>query len=122
MNKNLIRTFQGKLEMTQVVIKKFQNAINEEHNISYTLSWSQEVFRAAAAKEVFSEILRVLINNQSETLDLNYKLEDFVKERLITLAKSPKFSTSTTSNLIETFTLAAWADALDTINFSKQSE
>ncbi len=118
MIKTLIENFQKKLSLAKESIEKFKVAVNQEWNIAHTLEWSQPAFKAAAQAEVFAYILQSLLKASSDTPDESkyiHNFHTFIEHKLLSAATDPKFSTSVTSNLLDSYRTSAWAEALEVI-------
>lgn len=82
------------------------------------LVWSNETFCAVAAMDVAERIKAWLDTGATNALDKETALAAVVAEvkaELVRLARNPPFSSSPTSNLMDTYTAAAYADFLDRI-------
>lgn len=94
-------------------MKKFTDDLQYK-NAVYAFEWSHSVMNAAAAREVALYIKNCLKAVPDET-DL-WALRESVNDRVISSAKYPKFSTSPTSNLMEQFKTAAFAEWASLLN------
>jgi hypothetical protein len=86
-------------------VEKFANELRK--NPTYALSWSKGLFEMTAKAEVARQMIHWF--NQGGTF--SGWVEEATKEAL-RKARSPSMSTSPTSNLMETYIAAAWADAV----------
>jgi hypothetical protein len=93
------------IEQEKVAVAKFAKEVQE--NPSYALSWSKGLFELTAKAAVAKEMTYWF------TLGGTYEgwVENAQSEAL-RKARSPAMSTSPTSNLMDTYIAAAWADAV----------
>jgi alanyl-tRNA synthetase len=86
-------------------VEKFANELRK--NPTYALSWSKGLFEMTAKAAVARQMIHWF--NHGGTY--SGWVEEATKEAL-RKARSPSMSTSPTSNLMETYIAAAWADAV----------
>lgn len=101
-----LRRAVAKIEREKTEIAKFAKDVQE--NPSYALSWSKGLFEVAANAKVARQMIYWF--EQGGTYE--GWVEEARKEAL-RMARSPSMSTSPTSNLMDSYTAAAWADAAD---------
>lgn len=75
-------------------------------NPAYSLSWADETFKAAAAKEKYTMLLNTLNQNESITAS---SMVEWVTEDVVFKAGGREHSTSPCSNMIERYRLAVLA-------------
>lgn len=110
----LVKRFQWKLEQAQSDILEFVGKV--QHDAAYALSWSNSVFSVAAKERVYKQVL----NSINEGTDVDTIIGG-VTDRVLHKAKYPAQSTSPTSNLIEQYELAAWAEVLSDLQSYKET-
>lgn len=112
----LVTRFQNKLNRAQSEVADFVGKV--QHDAAYVLSWSNSVFQAAAKERVYKQLIAFVMDEAEDISDLFNEdinvdnLFSFVTDRVLHKAKYPAQSTSPTSNLIEQYELAAWAEVL----------
>lgn len=75
---------------------------------SYALQWSQNTFAVVAKQRVFDIARALVLTGYSQERVL---LE--ARRRLMENARAPRFSTSVASNLLDQYTVAAWAQVVE---------
>lgn len=117
----LTKRFQRKLDEAQSEIAVFVGKV--QHDAAYALSWSNSVFHAAAKERVYKQVIASIKDSVSEDGELDLSnIIGMVTDRVLHKAKYPAQSTSPTSNLIEQYELATWADILSDLNSLKDIE
>ena len=117
----LTKRFQRKLDEAQSEIAVFVGKV--QHDAAYALSWSNSVFQAAAKERVYKQVIASIKDSVSEDGELDLSnIIGMVTDRVLHKAKYPAQSTSPTSNLIEQYELATWADILSDLNSLKDIE
>jgi len=117
----LTKRFQRKLDEAQSEVAAFVGKV--QHDAAYALSWSNSVFHAAAKERVYKQVIVSIENSVSEDGELDLSnIIGMVTDRVLHKAKYPAQSTSPTSNLIEQYELATWADILSDLNSLKDIE
>jgi len=93
------------IEQEKTSLEKFAKEVQETP--SYALSWSKSLFEVVGKATVAKEMVKWFENGATyEGWVENAQSEALRK------ARSPAMSTSPTSNLMETYIAAAWADAV----------
>jgi hypothetical protein len=100
----LIRRALGAIEREEKKLKDFAKSMSE--NPLYALSWSKDVFETSAKAAVAKELLRAF--EMGATFE---EWQEEARRNAMRLARNPSMSTSPTSNLVDTYVCAAWADA-----------
>jgi len=95
-------------ESCQATIDKFAADLIKDP--SHTLSWGDKAFQAAARLRVAKEIIHHFAGNATVQ-----QVREYVMDQVLHSAKYPPSSTSPTSNLMEQYTLAAYAEAVQTL-------
>ena len=117
----LTKRFQRKLDEAQSEVAAFVGKV--QHDAAYALSWSNSVFQAAAKERVYKQVIASIKDSVSEDGELDLSnIIVMVTDRVLHKAKYPAQSTSPTSNLIEQYELATWADILSDLNSLKDIE
>ena len=117
----LTKRFQRKLDEAQSEVAAFVGKV--QHDAAYALSWSNSVFQAAAKERVYKQVIASIKDSVSEDGELDLSnIIGMVTDRVLHKAKYPAQSTSPTSNLIEQYELATWADILSDLNSLKDIE
>ena len=107
----LVTRFQNKLNSARSEVAEFVGKF--QHDAAYALTWSNSVFQAAAKERVYKQFIAFVTD---EPEDINFdNLISFVTDHVLHKAKYPAQSTSPTSNLIEQYELAAWAEVLSAL-------
>ena len=105
MSEKLIGKYQRRLEVTLGSIEKFKAELDRDP--AYALTWGTGVFQAAAEIRVVKQVIGAF-ENGGKVEDVRSILLDHVLHR----SKYPPHSTSPTSNLLEQYELAAYAEIL----------
>jgi hypothetical protein len=100
----LLRRAMGEIEREERKLKDFANSMSE--NPLYALSWSKDVFSVCAKAAVAKELLKAF--EMGATFE---EWQEEARRNAMRLARNPSMSTSPTSNLVDTYICAAWADA-----------
>lgn len=109
-NQRLLFRFNSQAESCQARLDKFTAKFAEDP--AYALSWGTEAFQAAASLRVLKQVIGAL--NEEGTLD---NIRSTLTDRVMHKAKYPPQSTSPTSNLIEQYELAAYAEILSDLQY-----
>lgn len=102
----LIRRAIGEIEREKLKLESFTKSMSE--NPTYALSWSKDVFAAAARGAVARELINAFA--AGATLE---EWKEEARRNALRMARNPAMSTSPTSNLMDTYLGAAWADAAE---------
>jgi hypothetical protein len=100
----LLRRAVSVIEQEKVAVTNFAKEVQE--NPIYALSWSKGLFEVTAKAKVAREMIF--------WFEAGRTYEGWIvnaQEEALRMARSPAMSTSPTSNLMETYIAAAWADA-----------
>lgn len=107
--------FERDRESARDELSKFKVAF--EKDAAYALSWGTSVFIAAGKERVCDQLIQFMDGNASaDPTVLLANMTDLVLSKVLYRAKYPPQSTSPTSNLMEQYEMAAWAEALATLN------
>lgn len=102
----LIRRALGAIEREETKLKDFAKSMLE--NPLYALSWSKDVFAVSANAAVAKELLKAFA--AGATLE---EWKEEARRNALRMARNPSMSTSPTSNLVDAYLGAAWAEAAD---------
>jgi hypothetical protein len=112
MTQQLQQRLQRKIDLCAGSIEKFKLELDKDP--AHALSWSNGVFSKAAEHRV----LKIVLSNlESDSTIENVK--SYLMECVLHRSKYPAQSTSPTSNLIEQYELAAYAELLSELQFYK---
>jgi hypothetical protein len=114
----MIRRADCKIEQGDEAIKKFALDL-QGNNPTYALEWSHGVMNATAARDVAIDIKKAIESIGTGTYTM-WSLRDVVTDKVISSARHPSFSTSPTSNLMDQFRNAAFADWVGLLNDAVQ--
>jgi hypothetical protein len=104
----LMSRYESDIRSREAKIKEFAEAVQKDP--AYTLSWSQDVFAAAAEIKILKQVVAYLNHEVIYTaVDPVSNLIDMLTDKVISGAKYPSFSSSTTSNLISQYETASAA-------------
>lgn len=95
----------------QAVLDKF--AKDFAYDPTYALSWSNSVFQAAARVKVAKELATAFENPDVDVV----RARAYLTDRVLNRARYPAQSTSPTANLMEQYESAAYAEALEVLNY-----
>jgi hypothetical protein len=110
----LMSRYESDIRSNEEKIAKFAEAVQLDP--SYTLSWSQDIFAAAAEIKILNQVRDYLnheVDHPSNAPVSN--LIDMLTDKVIHGAKYPSFSSSTTSNLISQYETASAAMILSNL-------
>lgn len=109
--KELVNRFNEIAKSNQTVLDKF--TVDFAKNPAYALGWSNDVFRAAARVKIAQDLAKAF-ENEGVTV---VKIRALLSDRIVQRAKYPPQSTSPVSNLMEEYETAAYAEALEVLNY-----
>jgi hypothetical protein len=110
----LLARYESDISSKEAKIKEFAEAVQKDP--AYTLSWSQDVFAAAAEIRILKQVVDYLnheVDHPSNAPVSN--LIDMLTDKVIHGAMYPSFSSSTTCNLISQYETAAAAMILSNL-------
>lgn len=105
----IIDELERRIKVLWEMIAKFENEVNA--NPSHALKWAQSTFEVAAKLEVSQHLLELFEGGKEYD-----KIRKIIKDRIMNKAANPAFSTSVTSNLMDTCLTAAYAYEFDSFN------
>lgn len=107
--------FERDRESAQHEISRFKVAFDKDPR--YALSWGTSVFIAVAKVRACDWVCGYMHNNAHvDPVEHITNMTDLIMDRILYSAKYPPQSTSPTSNLMEQYEMAAWAEALAILN------
>lgn len=123
----LVATLLVKLDKERDVIASFIKNLNDDP--ANALEWSKNCFAAAARLKIYGQAYRAITKDDGtpelhrtrvdgssfNTLD---NLAEFSQKEVNSKARSPSYSSSPTTNLMEQEYLAAWSNILEMIMWS----
>lgn len=107
---SLLSKYQRQIDSKYHILDKFKESFDKDP--AYALSWGNEVFREAAELRVLKRIVVELQNDC--TIDA---IRSTLLNLVLNKSKYPPQSTSPTSNLIEQYELAAYANILSDLEY-----
>jgi hypothetical protein len=111
----LLSKFVRERDSAQEELAKFQEAFQKD--AAHALSWGTSVFVAAGKERVYNQLIQFMNGNESaDPAAVLSNMTDLVLDKVLHRAKYPPQSTSPTSNLMEQYEMAAWANVLTTLN------
>lgn len=110
----LLSKFVRERESAQEELAKFQEAFQKD--AAHALSWGTSVFVAAGKERVYNQLIQFMDTTRHDPAVVLANMADLVLDRVLHRAKYPPQSTSPTSNLMEQYEMAAWANVLTTLN------
>jgi hypothetical protein len=110
MSAKALKKFTAISEQARAQIDKFKVELDKDP--AYALSWGNDVFKNAARLKVAG----MLVNAFSDTCTVEQARETLL-DRVMNKARYPAQSTSPTSNLMEQYEAAAYAEALDELKY-----
>ena len=110
----LLSRYESDIRSGEAKIKEFAEAVQKDP--AYTLSWSQDVFAAAAEIKILKQVRDYLIHEVDYAVDAPVSnLIDMLTSKVINGAMYPSFSSSITSNLISKYETASAALILNNL-------
>lgn len=103
----LHKALEKEIARQNLVIDKFHASFRAAP--AYAFGWSQSAFEAAAKVAVYTQIKEAIEGKKATEAHIL----EHARRELEQGAANPKFSTSTTSNLIEQYKTSAWAAFLE---------
>ena len=107
-----LERFESRVDMFQARLVKFKQRLAEDP--SYAFSWADDAFEAAAQLQVSLSIVNELKDGREVKL-----LSEYILSMITGKSKRVASSSSACSNLMDQYTLAAYADAYDIFRYMK---
>ena len=111
MTAQALKKFTAIAEQAQKQIDKFKAELDKDP--AYALSWGLNVFQNAARLKVAKMLVYAFTEREGETVCTLEEARETLLTRVMNKARYPAQSTSPTSNLMEQYEAAAYAEALD---------
>jgi hypothetical protein len=115
MSDRALKKFTAIAEQAQTQIDKFRSELDKDP--AYALSWGLTAFQAAARLKVASMLVYAFTPREGETAYTIKQARETLMDRVMSKARYPAQSTSPTSNLMEQYEAAAFAEALDELKY-----
>jgi hypothetical protein len=115
MTAQALKKFTAIAEQAQKQIDKFKAELNKDP--AYALSWGLSTFQNAARLKVASMLVYSFTEREGETVCTLEEARETLLTRVMNKARYPAQSTSPTSNLMEQYEAAAYAEALDELKY-----
>jgi len=112
-----LKKFTSIAAQAQTQIDKFKAALDKDP--AHALSWGTGVFQAAATLKVAHMLVYAFTEREGEVMCTIEQARDTLLDRVMQKARYPAQSTSPTSNLMEQYEAAAYAEALDELKWMK---
>jgi hypothetical protein len=111
MTAQALKKFTAIAEQAQLQIDKFKAELDKDP--AYALSWGLGAFQSAARLKIANMLVYAFTPREGETVCTIAQARDTLMDRVMNKARYPAQSTSPTSNLMEQYEAAAYAEALD---------
>jgi len=105
------RKLKTMMEHCENQVQKFEKNLKKDPR--YAFEWSETAMKCAAAESVYRHVYMALTEDNPTDL---VKMREYAIRETTRMARSPESSTSTTSNLMDRFELAAWAEVFEMID------
>jgi hypothetical protein len=115
MSEKAIKKFTAIVEQAQANIDKFKAALDKDP--AHALSWGLDAFQNAARLKVASMLVYAFTPREGVSASTIQEAREFLMDRVMNKARYPAQSTSPTSNLMEQYEAAAYAEALDELRY-----
>lgn len=108
----LIKRLESQMNTIQQSLDKFM--VDFHSDPSHALSWGNSTFQAAASLKVLKMVHAALTHSTPCSIQA---VKETLMDRVLHKSKYPPQSTSPTSNLIEQYELAAYAELLSDLRY-----
>jgi len=115
MSAKALKKFTAQAEQAQAQIDKFQAELSKDP--AYALSWGLTAFQAAARLKVANMLVEAFTPREGAHEYTVANAVGHLTDRVMGLARYPAQSSSPTSNLMEQYEAAAFAEALDELKY-----
>jgi hypothetical protein len=115
MSAKALKKFTAMAEAAQTQIDKFKVELDKDP--AYALSWGNGVFQSAARLKVAQMLVYGFTPKEGSPVYTVEQAVGFLTDRVMNKARYPAQSTSPTSNLMEQYEAAAYAEALDELRY-----
>ena len=120
MSDRVLKKFTTQAEQAQAQIDKFRVELDKDP--AYALSWGLTAFQAAARLKVANMLVEAFSPREGAHEYTVANAVSHLTDRVMGLARYPAQSTSPTSNLMEQYEAAAYAEALDELKYMASPE
>jgi hypothetical protein len=117
MSAQALKKFTAIAEQAQAQIDKFKLELNEDP--AHALTWGLDAFQNAARLRVAQMLVYGFTVKEGSPVYTVDQAVEFLTDRILNKARYPAQSTSPTSNLMEQYEAAAYAEALDELRYMK---
>jgi hypothetical protein len=118
MSAQALKKFTAIAEQARAKIDKFQAEFSKDP--AHALTWSNGVFQSAARLKIANMLVYAFTPREGETAYTIKQARDTLLDRVLNKARYPAQSTSPTSNLMEQYEAAAYAEALDELKYMSE--
>jgi hypothetical protein len=115
MSAQALKKFTAQAEQAQAKIDKFQAELSKDP--AHALTWSNGVFQSAARLKVANMLVEAFSPREGAHEYTVANAVSHLTDRVMGMARYPAQSTSPTSNLMEQYEAAAFAEALDELKY-----
>jgi len=115
MSAKALKKFTAVAEQAQAQIDKFKADLDKDP--AHALSWGLDAFHNAARLKVASMLVYGFTPKEGSPVYTVEQAVEFLTDRVMSKARYPAQSTSPTSNLMEQYEAAAYAEALDELRY-----
>ena len=112
-----LKKFTAMAQAAQEQCDKFAESFAKDP--AHALSWGNSVFQSAARLKVANMLVYAFTEREGDTVCTLEQARDTLLDRVMNKARYPAQSTSPTSNLMEQFEAAAYAEALEEMKYMK---
>ena len=110
-----LKRFTSMAEQAKAKCDKFAESFAKDP--AYALSWGNDAFSNAARLKVANMLVYAFTEREGETVCTIEQARETLLDRVMNKARYPAQSTSPTSNLMEQYEAAAYAEALDELKY-----
>jgi hypothetical protein len=118
MSAKALKKFTAQAEQAQAQIDKFQAELSKDP--AYALSWGLTAFQSAARLKVANMLVEAFTSREGAHEYTVANAVGHLTDRVMSKARYPAQSTSPTSNLMEQYEAAAYAEALDELKYMSE--
>jgi hypothetical protein len=115
MSAKALKKFTAIAEQAQANIDKFKEELDKDP--AHALTWGLDAFQNAARLRVAQMLVYGFTVKEGSPVYTVEQAREFLMDRVLNKARWPAQSTSPTSNLMEQYEAAAYAEALDELRY-----